>query len=68
MRQIKRICTGSFEVEKGSQNCFFFLHFDFDNEKLKAMHWKCNTLASLYIFKLFYESFDWNYLLPLTEY
>ena len=54
LRQIKRIFTGSFEVEKGSQN-WFCLHCDFDNEKLKAVHWKCNALASLYIFKLFYE-------------
>ena len=64
---MKCIFTRSFEVEKGSQN-WFCLHCDFDNEKLKAVYWKCNALASLYIFKLFYESFYWNYLLPLMEY
>ena len=32
LRQIKRIFTRSFEVEKGSQN-LFCLHCDFDNEK-----------------------------------
>ena len=56
LRQMKCIFTRSFEVEKGSQN-WFCLHCDFDNEKLKGMHWKCNALASLYILKLFYESF-----------
>ena len=67
LQQIKCIFTGGFEVEKGSQN-WFCLHCDFDNEELKGMHWKCNALASLYILKLFYESFYWNYLLPLMEY
>ena len=56
LRQMKCIFTRSFEVEKGSQN-WFCLHCDFDNEELKAMHWNCNVLVSLYIFKLFYESF-----------
>ena len=67
LRQIKRIFTRSFEVEKGNQN-WSCLHSDFDNEKLKAMHWKCNALASLSIFKLFYGFFYWNYLLSLMEY
>ena len=45
LRQIKRIFTGSFEVEKGSQN-WFCLHCDFDNGKLKAMHWHLFIFSS----------------------
>ena len=45
LQQIKCIFIGSFEVEKGSQN-WFCLHCDFDNGKLKAMHWHLFIFSS----------------------